>query len=167
MNLMKDLPKIAARVLHNTRSVHSEMKSKLQLIGIAYGDSAVARDFEKWCEEHTSDHFQYPISEYLKVIDSRLGGVPEEKRADLKDPAVAELVSYSYELTSVLPSISAVAELLVKYPADEIKAALHEFADSLTENEVKGSMRAFYSNGGTGAEAIILARRRRAQNVRS
>ena len=160
MNLMKELPRIAARVLHNTRSVHSEMKFKFELLAAAYGSTSVSTDFEAWCIENHDENFTYPITEYLKVIDSRLGDAPEKKRPDIKDPQVAELVSFSYELTGILPAATAVASLVLDYPFDEIKAALIEYTESLTETEVKGAMRAFYTSG--GGAAIILARRRRA-----
>lgn len=163
MQLIKALPKIAARVLHNTRTVHPDMKFKFELLAEAYGAASVMADFEKWCHENTDGQFKYPVNEYLKVIDSRLGSAPEEKRMDLKDPQVSELVSFSYELTGILPAASAVAELVLNYPVAEIKAALSEYTESLTETEIKGSMKAFYSSG--GGAAIILARRRRAVNA--
>ena len=164
MNLMKELPKIAARVLKNTRCVHPEMKSRMALLTEAYGAAAVARDFEAWCIEHQNEQTQYPISAYLKIIDSRLGAAPPPSELDIKNPQVGELVSMTYELTSVLPSAVSVAELLALYSMEEIKAALTEFADGLTERELKSSIRNFYANGGAGASAVILARRRRAQN---
>lgn len=160
MLLTKELPKIAARVLHNTRCVPQNMKFKFELISSAYGAAAVARDFEEWCKEHVEDKIPYPITAYIKVIDSRLGSAPEETKADLKDPHVADLVSMAYELTGVLPAKSAVADLLLTYTFDEVKDALTEYTDNLTEKETKGAMRAFWSDGGAGA--VILARRRRA-----
>ena len=167
MNLMKELPKIAARVLHNTRGVYPEMKLRIGLLAEAYGTVAVARDFEEWCMglDPGFPTPRYPISEYLKVVDSRLGSASEESQLDLKNPQVGELVSMTYELTSVLPSAKSVAELLAAYPIEEIKSALVEFSEGLTERELKTSMRNFYANGGAGAAAIISARRRREANV--
>lgn len=161
MLLVKSLPKIAAKVLHNTRSVPQNLKFKFELIATAYGAAAVERDFEAWCREHIDDKFPYPITQYLKVIDSRLGSAPVEERADTKDPRVSELAVAAYELTGILPSRSAVAELLLTFPADEIKAALTEYSENLTDKEVKGAMRQFWSDGGAGA--VILARRKRVQ----
>lgn len=163
MNLMKELPKIAARVLKNTRCVHPDMKSRLELLSVAYGAGLVAADFEAWCVAFRGEQVRYPISEYMKVVDSRLGGAPTAATLDIKDPRVAELSSMTYELTSVLPSAISVAELLALYPIEEIKGALVEFAEGLTERELKSSMHAFYANGGAGASAVILARRRRAE----
>ena len=163
MNLMKELPKIAARVLNNTRCSHPDMKGRFELIALAYGVAAVRDDFEEWCVAHKADAPRYPISEYLKVVDSRLGNQPAQATLDIKNPEVEELVSMSYELTSVLPSAVSVAELLAVYPLEEVKAALVEFSENLTERELKSSMKAFYANGGAGAAAVILARRRRAE----
>jgi hypothetical protein len=164
MNLIKQLPRIAARVLHNTHTLRPDMKFKLELLSDAYGEAAVLDDFEAWCGEHQGDHFKYPIFEYLKVIDSRLGGAAEEKRADLKDPRVIEMVQFSYEQTGVLPKTTSVAELVLNYPLDEIKAALVEYTENLTEKEFSAASGSFYANGGIGAVSIILARRRRTQH---
>lgn len=168
MNLMKELPKIAARELKNTRGMYPEMKVRFSLLTEAYGAAAVARDFEDWCREQSTrgETPRYPISEYVKVVDSRLGTAPEEAALDTKNPQIGELASMSYELTSVLPSTIAVAELLAVYTFDEVKAALVEFAEGLTERELKTSMRAFFANGGAGASAVILARRRRDANAK-
>jgi hypothetical protein len=166
MNLMKELPRIAARVLKNTRGVYPELKSRLGLLAEAYGAAAVARDFDEWCTA-LAETPRYPISEYLKVVDSRLGKAGEiPAPLDLKNPVVGELASLTYELTGTLPSATSVAELLNLYPGDEIKAALTEFADGLTERELKTAMRTFFANGGSGASAVILARRRRASSAR-
>lgn len=166
MKLMKELPKIAARVLQNTRGVYPDLKPRLELLEEAYGAAAVARDFELWCKAISGmmDSIpRYPISDYLKVIDTRLGSAAEEVQLDTKNPQVAELVSLSYELTNVLPSATAVAKLLAIYTLDEVKAALVEFIESLEEKHVRGGMHLFYKDG--GADAIILARRRRATHA--
>lgn len=164
MQLIKQLPKIAARILHSTRTVRADMKFKFDLISEAYGTATVADDFEKWCTENVGSQLKHPVYEYLKVIDSRLGTQPEEQRADPTDPKVAELRSVTYELTGVLPAASAVAELVLAFELEEIKAALVEYTDTIEGNEIKSTVRAFYSSG--GGAAIILARRRRAQNAR-
>lgn len=167
MNLMKEMPRVAARVLKNTRGVYPEMKSRIGLVAEAYTTAAVVRDFESWCGERVDagDTPRYPISDYLKVVDSRLGSAPEDSQLDLKNPQIEEISSMTYELTSVLPSAKSVAELLAVYSLDEVKGALTEFAEGLTERELKTSMRNFYANGGAGAAAIISARRRRANGL--
>jgi hypothetical protein len=163
MQLIKQLPKIAARILHSTRTIRSDMKFKFELIADAYGTAVVVSDFEKWCEANIDSQLKHPIYEYLKVIDSRLGVIPETQRPNSNDPKVAELRSITYELTGVLPAASAVAELVLKFEIDEIKAALIEYTDAIEGNEIKSMVRAFYSSG--GGEAIILARRRRTINA--
>jgi hypothetical protein len=161
MSLGKKLPRIAAKILHNTRCIPQNLKFKFELIAQAYGEAAVERDFELWCREHVEENLPYPITAYLKVIDARLGSVPEEPRPDFKNPQIEDLSSFAYELTGMLPPKHTVAELLMTYPVDEIRAALEEYAENLTEKETKGALRAFWSDGGAGA--VILARRRRAQ----
>ena len=165
MNLMKELPRVAARILKNTRGVYPEMKSRMQLVAEAYSTAAVVSDFETWCREMltSGESSRYPISDYLKVVDSRLGSAPKDSQLNLNDPQVGELSALTYSLTSVLPSSRSVAELLAVYSLDEIEGALVEFAEGLTERELKTSMRNFYANGGAGAAAVISARRKRAE----
>ncbi len=165
-NLMKELPKIAAQVMHNTRCVPANLKFKFELLAEAYGAAQLLDDFRLWCQEQVEKEaqFKHPILEYIKVVDTRLGSAPEEKRPDLKDPHIGELASMSYEMTDFLPAKTAVAETLLAFTFEEVRDALTEYADRLTEKEMKGAMRAFWSEGGAGA--VILARRRRAQRVR-
>lgn len=164
MRLIKEMPKIAARVLKNTHGVHPDLKVRLELLEEAYTSEAVSRDFADWCNKQVFEHNipRYPISEYMKVVDARLGHAAAEDQLDVKDPKVAEIVSLSYELTTILPSATAVAKLLTFYSVEEVKAALAEFVESLEEKNVRGGMHLFYKDG--GAEAIILARRRRNPN---
>jgi hypothetical protein len=162
MSLIKSLPRIAARVLHNTHCGLRNLKFKLELVSEAYGTAAVEQDFEKWCHSISGmmDNIpKYPIFEYMKVIDVRLGSAPEEQRANLEHPAILELQSLAYELTGMLPAKKAIANVLVTYSPDEITGALREYTEDLPEKDVKADMRAFWAEG--GAEAIILARRRR------
>lgn len=162
MKLIKEMPKIAAKILKNTRGSHPDfLKGRLELLELAYTAVTVARDFEEWCVQQNGVQVKYPISEYLKVVDSRLGLAPEEEPLQIADPRVSEITSMSYELTGFLPPAKAVAELLVLHSIDEVKAALTEFVEGLTEREMKTSIKAFFVNGGSGAVAVIAARKRR------
>lgn len=164
MSLQKSLPRIAARVLHNTHVGLSRMKEKFELIEEAYGRAAVEADFEKWCQEIQERNPRYPLTEYVKVVDARLGPKFVDKSADTKDPRIAEISAVAYELTGALPSVRSVAMLLTSCESDEILAALKEFAATLDEKDTKSGIRTFFADG--GAAAVILARRRRAANVR-
>ena len=163
MSLQKSLPRIAARVLHNTHVGLSRMKEKFELIEEAYGRSAVEADFEKWCREVQDHNPRYPLTEYVKVVDSRLGPEFVEKRADLKDPLIAEVSAVAYELTGVLPSVRSVSLLLSTCGAEEIIGALKEFAATLDDKDTKSGVRTFFAEG--GAAAVILARRKRASHA--
>lgn len=159
MSLQKSLPRIAARVLKNTHVGLKRMKEKFELIEVAYGAAEVEEDFEKWCLEVQDANPRYPLSEYVKVVDSRIGPKFVEPRVDVKDPHVAEVSSLAYELTGVLPSVRSVASLLASCSLEEVIGALKEFAATLDENERKSGVRTFFAEGGAGA--VILARRRR------
>lgn len=162
MSLIKTLPRIAARVLHNTHVGQSFMKEKFELLATAYGAAAVEEDFEKWClEVAVSTNPRYPITEYIKVVDQRLGPEFAEKRADLKDPQIAEISSLSYELTGFLPSVRSVGNLLTSFSLADIIGALKEYVSVLDEKDFKSSMRTFFTDG--GGSAVIYARQRRNQ----
>jgi hypothetical protein len=164
MDLKKELPMIAARVLHNTHCFPKNLKDKYNLIALAYGRGAVVADFEAWCNEVKDKNPRYPITEYMKIVDSRLGTAFEEKRADTTDPRIPEITAMAYELTGVPPSARSVATLLLSFTPEEIKAALGEYAATLDDKDVRTGMRVFFLEG--GAAAVILARQKRAQNGR-
>jgi hypothetical protein len=159
MSLQKSLPRIAARVLHNTHVGLSRMKEKFELIEEAYGRAAVEADFETWCREVQDTHPKYPLTEYVKVVDARLGPEFAEKKADMDDPRISMVSAVSYELTGVLPSARSVAKLLTECEAEEILGALQEYVKTLDEKDYRSGMRMFFTEN--GASAVILARRRR------
>lgn len=163
MNLMKELPKISFKVLQNTHMVPLRMKAKMDLLKACYGSAAVCRDFEAWCQEHKDERPRYPITDYLHVVDSRLGAVPEEKTIPVSDPRVNELAAFAFEATGKQAPRKSLADLLLTYTPEEIQGALVEMMESLTdESETKGALRSFYHDG--GAAAIILTRRNRAKH---
>jgi hypothetical protein len=164
MNLMTELPKIAMRVLKNSHMVPKQLQPKMDVLKAVYSTAWVTRDFEAWCRDHIDDHFKYPITEYLHVIDERYAGIPEEKQPDMAHPDLIELSTLAYDLTGFLAPRKALAALLIDYPSEEIKTALREYVGLQGEKELKSAMRAFYSEG--GAAAVILARRKRIEHGR-
>lgn len=157
--LIKSLPKIAARVLQNTKGLPPQYKQRLELIQEAYGVSTVELDFEKWCEESKDRRYSYPVSEYLKVIDSRLGSAPKE---DEHDPRVEEISALTYKFTRRPASPKYVRELLIQFTLDEITSALKEYVEGIEDRELAYATRMFFVDGGCGA--IIAARRQREQD---
>jgi hypothetical protein len=156
-NLVKELQKTAARRLQNTRGVPRSMQTKVELIEIAFGRAEILEDFEKYCEEVAGDRPLYPVFDYLRAIDSRLGGEP---RVDPRDERVSNLQSITYELTGFMPrNVRGIRETLKVYEVDEIVAALKEYALTLDERDLKPGINAFFDGGAT---AIIAARRGRA-----
>lgn len=156
MSLVKDMQRIAARKLHNTRGVPRNMKDKLELIALAFGHADVIADFEKWCDEHTDKNSLYPVTEYLRMIDSRLGGTP---KIDPDDERIKDLMAVTYELTSVLPRLRGIRDLLAIHSADEIKAALKHYLLSVDEKDMKSAIRSFYDD--LGASAVIYSMNRK------
>lgn len=162
MALTKELPKIAAEVLHNTHCTPKGLKFKFELIAKAYGEPAVMEDFEKWCREVSSmfDNLpRYPITDYLKVIDQRLGNLAPKEELDTKDPQVREIREFTWALTGFMPIAKHVAELLKEFKSEEITGALQEYNATLDDKEVKAGMKSFFGDG--GAAVVILSRRRK------
>lgn len=161
MTLTKTLPRIAAVVLHNTHVFPKNLKEKFELIATAYGAATVEADFEEWCQEQVEKVLnpRYPITEYMKVIDERLGKSFEEKKADLKDPNIVDVASLSYSETGFVPSARSVGNLLLDFSVDEIKSALVNYASTLNEKEAKSGMKTFFTEG--GAAAVIMTFRKR------
>ena len=152
--LIKTLPKIAARILKNTWGVPPQYKQKLELVHEAYGEAAVLTDFEKWCHEVKCEAPRYPISEYLKVVDIRLGTAPAEITE--KDPRVDEISALVYRLTRRVASGKLIRELLAQFDAEDIKSAFIEYAEGIEERELAYAAKAFFQDG--GCAAIITAR---------
>lgn len=155
--LIKSLPKIAARILKNTWGLPPQYKQKLDLVQEAYGASAVETDFENWCEEVKDNNPRYPVNEYLKVIDSRLGSAPKE---DVLDPRIAEISAVTYKLTRRPAPPKYVRDLLTQFTREDILAALNEYVEGIEERELAYAPRMFFVDG--GCAAIITARSQRA-----
>jgi hypothetical protein len=98
--LQREVSRIAKVKLRNRRHIPKNLTGKFELLAIA-GVEVVVLDFSKWCGEDlpAKRKMQYPIHEYIKVVDSRLSGGPTEPT---EDPGIAELSALSYELTNVL-----------------------------------------------------------------
>lgn len=157
--LIKSLPKIAARVLQNTKGLPPQYKQRLELIQEAYGVAGVEADFENWCEEFKDRRFLYPVSEYLKVIDSRLGSAPKE---DEPDERIGEISALTYKLTRRPAPPKNVRELLAQFSKDEITSALQEYVEGIEERELAYAPKTFFVDG--GCAAVISSRRQKIQD---
>ncbi len=165
MWLMRTLPRIAAEVLKNTHVAPKNMKEKFLLLGRAYGEDAVEQDFRVWCQEQVEASLnpRYPLTDYIKVVDARLGkgfSEPSNSQTSLQDPTVAQITSVAYEEMGYLPSNRAVSNLLRNFTVDEILAALREYTATLDDKELRSGIRQFFVDG--GAAAVIYAMRKRA-----
>lgn len=165
MSLLKDLPKIAAKVLKNTYGCQPWMKERCGLLEEAHGTEAVKADFEVWCQEQikASLNPRYPISDYMKVVDVRFGTVfvdPEDiAQVDVNDPQVRRVASASYEQTGYVPPDGSVAKLLRAHLADEILAAMQEYAATLDEKHMQAGMNKFFTEG--AATTVIYTQKQR------
>lgn len=155
-NLIKDLQRIAAKTLRNTRGVPKSMGEKVELIELAYGRAAILEGFQKWCDDPSQTHTSFPVTEYIRRIDTLLGN---DQRVSPEDPRVADLRAVTFELTQVLPRLEGVRNLLALHSVDEIKDALIEYIPNVKEGYMDSAMRNFYDD--LGATAVIYARRNR------
>jgi hypothetical protein len=158
-SLIKALPKIAAREMQNTHVFPKNLKAKYELIAEAYGAAAVEDDFTDWCREVRDRNPRYPITEYIKVVDARLGRAFEEAKADLKDPRIPEIAALTYDLTGYVPTFRSVGNILLSFTQEEIEGALREYVSTLDDKDVKMGMKTFFMEG--GATTVILARQKR------
>ena len=156
MSLIKDMQRIAAKKLRNTRGVPKNLKEKLELIDLAFGKAEVLTDFEKWCDENADRNLPYPVTEYIRRIDARLGTATTVEKADER---VTELRALTFSLTQVMPRLEGVRNLLAIHTLEEIKDALIEYLPTVAEGKMENAVRNFYDD--LGATAVIYARRNR------
>jgi len=169
MSLMKEMPRIAAKVLKNTFGTQPWMKEKFGLLEDAHGEAEVIENFTAWCKEQRAASLnpRYPISDYLKVVDVRFGTVfvdPDDVvQVDVNDPQVRQVSSASYEQTGYVPPDGAVAKLLRAHTAEEILAAMLEYASTLDEKHMQAGMNKFFTEG--AATTVIYTQKQRKTNA--
>jgi hypothetical protein len=158
--LMKAVAQIVAAVLHRTSPALKNQEEKFDLILTAYGFNTVIADCEAWCRENVAAVApSYPITDYLKVVDKRLGPKIGEPAVNVNDPRISQISAATYERTGFLPSVRSVATMLAAFSPKEILDAMNEFAGTLDEKEYKSAMRTFFAD--RGGSAVIVAQRKR------
>ena|SRR5208282_4907001 len=160
-SIVKDLQRIAAVKLHNTRGVPRNMRDKLELIELAFGHADVLADFEKWCDENADRNPQYPVTEYIRLIDGRLGGTP---KIDPHDASIGALSAIVYEQTGILPHVRAIRDLLSIHSTADLESAFKEYILGVDEKEMKSAIRSFFDD--QGATAVIYARQKRQEDAK-
>ena len=159
--LLKNLRRISAEILKNTRGVPENLRKsdKFMLLGVAYGNAAVENDFTKWCREQKTRP-RYPITEYLKSVDERLGdGEEAAAKPDMEDPRIKPLSATIYDLTGFTPARKSVATLLLEYSEKEILDAAKEYVETLDDKDHKSGMKKFFTDG--GCAVVIYAQKNR------
>lgn len=159
LSLEGNLERIAGKLLGNTRMIPARLREKVKLLGDVYGRAAVQEDFEKWCRDGVGTAGQYPIIDYIREIDSRLGSTPKQERVDTRDPRVEEISAFVYEKIGTLPPKKPIATLLLDYTPEEITGAFNEYVEKLSQDEFELGVRKFFTEG--GAVTIIFVRRKR------
>lgn len=156
-NLIKELRRIAAKELHNTRGIPRNMDAKIEYIELAWGRAEIIDDFLKWCQEPENQSNPYPVTAYLRQIDSRLGHEPAKPAAE--DPQVKELQAFVYEQADFLPNTKHLRDLLALHSLEDIKHAFKEYLLVVDGTNRASSMKNFFENDGAGA--VIAARKKR------
>ena len=67
---------VAARELKNSHAVPATLKTRFDLVEAAHGFAAVIDDFTNWCRRELDRRPGYPLVEYVKIVDDRLGAPP-------------------------------------------------------------------------------------------
>ena len=169
MSLIKELPKIAAKILKNTYGAQPWMKERCGLMEAAHTEAAVKADFEIWCQEQVKASLnpRYPLSEYFKVADVRFGTVfadPDDvAEVEVTDPKVRQIAAASYEQTGYVPSDGSVAKLLrAGHTPEEILVAMREYSATLDEKHMDSGMNKFFTEG--AATTVIFTQNQRKGN---
>lgn len=152
--LVKALERKAAELFQRTRgiSVSTEKATfvidQVKLMSEIYGDAAIIEDFEKWAQDTPKD-CRYPISEYLKVVDARLG-----TKADDKEEEIAKITKIVYDALSDIPTKAQIRRLLENHPTEDIIEAFNRFVGGSDEKMKNADIvKKFFSDG--GAEAVL------------
>lgn len=156
--LRKSMTKTACMILKNTWGAPPQLDRQLELVASVYGFAAIEADFEQWCESVKADSPRYPISEYLKHIDERLGGRREQSKPSAS-PEAERVGILAYRLTNKIPSTSSVQSLLSDFPESEITAAFSEYVASLGPSQRSWAVKMFFIDG--QGRIVLLARRER------
>lgn len=162
LSLEGNLERLAGKILGNTHMIPERMRDKIRLIGDVYGRAVVIEDFETYCRALTPPYPRYPIIEYVKDVDSRLGGAAETKHPNIEDPNVEQVRALVYDAVGILPSKTPIAKLLVDYSHEEIAGAFLEYVETLKQSDFEMGVRKFFNEG--GAVAVIFVRRKRAND---
>lgn len=153
--LLKNLESMTAKKFKRTRGISVDVTKapyipeQIRHMTEVYGNYAVLEDFEKWIEETQGQEFKYPLSEYLKIVDARLGTkMPEDQEQ------VAKITKVVYDTLNDIPTPNQIRHLLEKYPVEDIVEAFGQFVGGIDE-KMKGSdiIKKFFSDG--GAEAVL------------
>jgi hypothetical protein len=154
---MPKIDTLAGRVL-GCSSFAPQEREKLRNAAEVFGSAEVLSDLEKWAEENNASELSYPLSAYLKVVDSRLRQAAPKKE---KNQDVIRIGAEAFRLTRHTPLDYKVIELLEHYSVDEIIASFQEYVNGLSEKEIGYAVKNFFNFG--GADAVILARRKIAE----
>lgn len=152
--LLKALERVAAKELKNTRGISPRWGDKAELVEVAHGFATVVDDFAKWAESVRDVNPEHPISEYLKIVDERLGNTRPEV---IENPFVNSIIARVYKLTGRPATKASINTLLADFSGEEILDAFTEYASRLEDTELQYSVKNFFHDG--GASGIILARR--------
>lgn len=146
--LVRQMEIVASRVFKRTRGVQIRFESQMEqilLMSTTYGDADVLADFEEWAVTASAQGVQYPITEYLNVVDARLGTVVEPKP---DNPEVTKIMTVVYQYIKDFPRKSSVEKLIEKYGFENLREAWLEYADGLSEDELKHAIKKFFEDGG-------------------
>lgn len=149
--LAYQLEKAISQAFKRTHQISVRFDDQLEqltLMEAVYGIPKVLEDFEVWAT--TADKgVRYPMSEYLKVVDERLGQVATEE----EDPRITRISKIVYEFTNDIAPKNVIKKLLEKYPAEDIEYGFQEFAAGMNEEKMKTAIKKFFLDG--GADAVI------------
>lgn len=150
--LAKQLEKTAAKLFQRTSGVQVRFESQMEQIALmstAYGDASVLADFEEWAKTAKS---RFPIADYLRVVDSRLGTTSNSVVVSTEDPEYLALLKVIHRDTGDFPKKAAVQRLLSKgFTYEDLFAMWQDYIMELPEDSNKTAsamIDGFFEDGG-------------------
>jgi hypothetical protein len=149
--LADQLERAASKAFQRTRGIKLRFDADLEQIALmetTYGAAAVTADFAIWAQTADKD-LRYPLKDYLKIVDERLGQVATEE----DDSAVIEINKVVYEYINDVAPKAQIKKLLARYPAEDIIMAFRDFVCDMDKEKEKTAIKKFFADG--GADAVI------------
>lgn len=148
--LADQLERAASKAFKRTRSgvkaCFENQIEQIRLMESTYGAAAVLDDFNEWAKDADMGS-RFPLDDYLKVVDERLGQVATETG----DPNVIEINKVVYEYLNDVAPKAQIKRVLERHSVEDIIFAFKEFVCDMDKEKEKTAIKKFFTDGGVDA----------------